>query len=152
MKVAQARLDYCQRKADRVRHWKRFLPHEISEYKGRVSRLKRLVEFEVPAAIGVLEKILRRLEEYSALRVGPAENAYNDLALVQELWPEVDKAVAAQGDVSATGGEDVSATGGEDASATGGEDASATGGEDASATGGEAASAAGKPAGKFNEG
>jgi len=88
VKLAQARLDYCQRKSDRVRHWKRILPHEISEYKGRISRLKRLVEFEIPEAIGVLDKILHRLEEYSALRVSPAENAYNALALVQEIWPQ----------------------------------------------------------------
>jgi hypothetical protein len=88
VKKAQARLDYCQRKADRVRHWKRALPHEVSEYQGRMSRLKRLVEFEIPQAVAVLEKILRHLEAYSAIHVGPAQSAYNDVALVGEIWPE----------------------------------------------------------------
>jgi hypothetical protein len=88
VKMAQMRVDYCQRKADRVRHWKRVLPHEVLEYKGRISKLKRLVEIELPTAVGVLERILRRLEEYSAVRVDPAQNAYNDLALLQEIWPE----------------------------------------------------------------
>jgi hypothetical protein len=88
VKKAQARLEYCERKAERVLHWKRVLPHEISEYKGRISRLKRLVEFEVPQAIGVLNNILLRLEEYNAVRVAPAEKAYNEVALLRELWPE----------------------------------------------------------------
>jgi hypothetical protein len=88
VKVAQARVDYCQRKAERVNHWKRILPHDVAEYKGRISRLKRLVEFEVPAAIGILERILRRLEEYNAIRVSPAQSVYNDVALVQEIWPD----------------------------------------------------------------
>jgi hypothetical protein len=88
VKQAQARLDYCERKAERVRHWMRVLPHELSEYKGRISRLKRLVEYEIPQAVGVLNTLLRRLEEYNAVRVEPSQSAYNDAALVRELWPE----------------------------------------------------------------
>jgi hypothetical protein len=91
VKVVQARLEYCQRKAERVRHWKRALPHEVSEYQGRISRIKRLVEFEVPQSIGVLEKILRHLEAYSAIQVGPAQSAYQELDLVNEIWPEKPK-------------------------------------------------------------
>ena len=89
--AAQARLAYCYAKAERVRHWKRSLPHEVSEYQGRISRLTRIVEFEIPQAIGILEKILQHLEAYNSVRVGPAQNAYNDAALVQEIWPETDK-------------------------------------------------------------
>ena len=88
VKMAQRRVDYCQHKADRVRHWKRVLPHEVLEYKGRISKLKRLVEVELPTAVGVLEQILRRLEEYGAVRVDPAQNAYSDLTLLQEIWPD----------------------------------------------------------------
>jgi hypothetical protein len=88
VKMAQARVEYCQRKAERVRHWKRILPHEVSEYKGRISRLKRLVEVELPTAVGILEKILLRLAEYTALKVEPAAGTYQDFALVQEIWPE----------------------------------------------------------------
>jgi hypothetical protein len=88
VKHALSRVEYCDRKSERVRNWMRVLPHEISEYKGRISKLKRLVEFEVPRAIGVLNNLLRRLEEYNAVRVGPAEKAYNDVTLVRELWPE----------------------------------------------------------------
>jgi hypothetical protein len=111
VKVAQARLDYCQRKAERVRHWKRILPHEISEYKGRISRLKRLVEYEVPEAIGVLEKILLRLDEYRALRVSPAEIAYNQLAFVQEIWPEKPNSALEPSAAPAPFGEAASAAG-----------------------------------------
>jgi hypothetical protein len=87
VKLAQVRVDYCARKADRIRHWKRVLPHEVSEFRGRISRLKRLVENELPTAVGVLEKIIRRLEEYSAVRFDPAQKAYNDFKLIEDVFP-----------------------------------------------------------------
>ena len=68
LKKAQARLAYCQEKEDRVRHWQQTMRHELFEYEGRMSQLVRLVEVEVPQAIGVLNKILRNLEEYHAVR------------------------------------------------------------------------------------
>jgi hypothetical protein len=87
---------------ERVRHWQRTVRHELFEYEGRISQLVRTVEMDVPQAIGVLHKIVRRLEVYQALRTNDPSGAYNDFALVQELWP-----AAAPGE-SAVGREDAS--------------------------------------------
>jgi hypothetical protein len=45
------------------------------------------VEVDVPQAMGVLQKILQRLEEYQAIRTNDPRGAYNDFAFAQELWP-----------------------------------------------------------------
>jgi hypothetical protein len=87
LKMAQARLAYCEDKAERVRHWQRTVQHELFEYQGRISQLVRAVELDVPQAIGMLNKVLRQLEEYRSLRAGGPRRAYNDLAVAEELWP-----------------------------------------------------------------
>ena len=50
----------------------------------------KLVEIDLPQAIGVLNKILRRLEEYQAIRAADPQATYNDVAMVRELWEEVE--------------------------------------------------------------
>ena len=87
LKNAQARLAYCEEKVERVRHWQRTVQHELFEYQGRISQLVRLIEVDVPQAIGVLHKIVRRLEEYQSVRGVESRAAYNDVALAQDLWP-----------------------------------------------------------------
>ena len=86
LKKAQARLAYCQEKTERVRHWQRTVEHELFEYQGRISQLVRVVEVDVPHAIGVLHKIVRHLEEYQSLRARDPRAAYNDHAVTRELW------------------------------------------------------------------
>ena len=86
LKKARARLAYCEAKQERVRHWMHSVRHELFEYEGRISQLVRLVEIEAPEAIGVLNKILRRLEEYRSIGVG-GTSALSDVALAAELWP-----------------------------------------------------------------
>jgi hypothetical protein len=88
LKKAQARLAYCQEKDERVRHWQRVVQHELFEYEGRISQLVRVVEEEVPMAMGVLAKVLRHLEEYRSLRAGDPRAPYNDLSVAREIWPE----------------------------------------------------------------
>src|SRR6476469_229432 len=44
LKKAKARLEYCQEKAVRVRHWQQTMRHEMFEYEGRMSQLVKLVE------------------------------------------------------------------------------------------------------------
>ncbi len=88
LKQAQARLAYCQEKEDRVRHWQQTMRHEMFEYEGRISQLVRLVEVEVPQAIGVLNKILRNLEEYHAVRARDPRTAYDDVAMAKAIWDE----------------------------------------------------------------
>ena len=39
-----------------MRHWQQTMRHELFEYEGRISQLVKLVEIEVPQAIGVLEQ------------------------------------------------------------------------------------------------
>ncbi|MEX2315891.1 MAG: hypothetical protein WD669_01980 [Pirellulales bacterium] len=107
VKRAQARQEYCHAKAERVRHWMRALQHEVFEYEGRISQMVRLVEVDVPQAIGVLERILRHLDEYQSIRAAEPQAAYNDLAVAEEIWPEEKKAPAE----TATAGEPASAGG-----------------------------------------
>jgi hypothetical protein len=88
LKKAQTQLAYCEAKAERVRHWQRVVQHELFEYEGRISQLVRLVEDDVPQALGVLSKLLRHLEDYQAVRAAEPRAAYNDLALAEAIWPE----------------------------------------------------------------
>jgi exonuclease VII large subunit len=88
LKQAQARLAYCEAKAERLRHWKREIEHELFQYQGRISQLVRIVEIEVPQAVDLLKKLLDRLEEYRAVRVAHWEASYDDVSLASELWPE----------------------------------------------------------------
>jgi hypothetical protein len=85
---AQARQAYCEQKAERVRHWQHAVERELFEYRGRIAQLVRLIEVDVPQAIGVLHKIVRHLEEYQSVRAADPQAAYNDVALVHDLWPE----------------------------------------------------------------
>jgi hypothetical protein len=68
LKKAEAERIYCEEKAERLRHWIREVRHELFEYEGRISQLVELVEADVPAAIGTLNKFLGRLEEYQVIR------------------------------------------------------------------------------------
>jgi exonuclease VII large subunit len=88
LKKAKARLEYCQEKEDRVREWQQTLRHEMFEYDGRISQLVRLVEIEVPQAIGVLNKILRNLEEYHAIRARDPRAAYDDVSMANAIWDD----------------------------------------------------------------
>ena len=90
LKKAQARLAYCEKKVERVRHWQQTLRHELFEYEGRISQLVKLVEIDVPQAIGVLNKILRHLEEYHAVRAADPKAAYDDVSMTRELWADED--------------------------------------------------------------
>jgi hypothetical protein len=81
-------LAYCEEKAERVRHWQRVVQHELFEYEGRISQLVRIVEEEVPRAIGMLGKVVRRLEEYQSLRARDPRAPYNDLSVAREIWPD----------------------------------------------------------------
>jgi hypothetical protein len=88
LKKAQARLAYCEQKSERVRHWQQTLRHELFEYEGRISQLVKLVEIDAPQAIGVLNKIMRHLEEYNAVRAADPRSAYDDVAMVRAIWAE----------------------------------------------------------------
>jgi hypothetical protein len=88
LKKAQAWLAYCERKTERVRHWQQTMRHELFEYEGRISQLVKLVEIEVPQSIGVLNKIMRHLEEYHAVRAADPKSSYDDVAMAKAIWEE----------------------------------------------------------------
>lgn len=88
LKRAQARVAYCEEKAERLKHWKREVEHEMFQYEGRISQLVRLVEIEVPQATDLLKKLLERLEEYQAVRVASGRTSYDDESLAAQLWPD----------------------------------------------------------------
>jgi hypothetical protein len=107
LKKAQARQEYCEKKVDNVRHWQRAMQHELFEYEGRISQLVRAIEADVPQAIGVLNKLVRYLEEYEALRVREPHRVFDDVAVAQELLPQ-DRKDASERDVTSV--EDPTAT------------------------------------------
>ena len=115
LKQAQARLAYCEQKADRVRQWQKTMRHELFEYEGRMSQLVRMVEVDVPEAIGVLNRIVQNLEEYQALRSRDPRAAYDDVSMAKAIW---DEKPAAGEPVSgeAAGGEAAGGSNREDAS------------------------------------
>jgi len=102
LKKAKARLEYCERKADRVRYWQKMMKHEVFEYEGRMTQLLRLVEVEVPQAIAVLNKILRHLEEYHDVRARDPKASYDDVAMARAVFDE-DKDNASDSEPSADG-------------------------------------------------
>ena len=96
LKKAQAWLAYCQEKTERVRHWQQTMRHELFEYEGRISQLVKLVEIEVPQSIGVLNKIIERLEEYHAIRAADPKSSYDDVAMAKAIWTEEASQTAAE--------------------------------------------------------
>jgi hypothetical protein len=98
LKRAQARQVYCQEKEARVRHWQKTLRHELFEYEGRMSQLVRLVEVDVPQSIGILQRILRSLEEYHAIRGRDPRAAYDDVAMARAIWDEPPAGESGEGD------------------------------------------------------
>jgi hypothetical protein len=90
LKKAKARLAYCQEKSERVRKWQQTMRHELFEYEGRMSQLVKLVEVEVPQAIAVLNRIVRNLDEYHAVKTADPKASYNDVAMARAIWSEED--------------------------------------------------------------
>ena len=68
LEEAKAHREYCREKVERVRHWNRTLKHELVEFQGRLGQLQRLLEYDIPRASGVLQKIQRQIEFYNLER------------------------------------------------------------------------------------
>jgi hypothetical protein len=111
LKKAKARLEYCDQKADRVRYWQQTMRHELFEYEGRMTQLLRLVDVEVPQAIGVLNKILRNLEEYHAIRARDPKASYDDVAMARAVFDEPEAKDNDSTETNAKDGEAASAAG-----------------------------------------
>ncbi|MEM9186751.1 MAG: hypothetical protein AAGB00_09680 [Planctomycetota bacterium] len=70
LKKAEAKLAYCLGKQEKLKHWVREISHEMHTYEGRTTRLKEVVEADVPAAAAALARVLTTLEEYAGLSTG----------------------------------------------------------------------------------
>ncbi|MEM1305868.1 MAG: hypothetical protein AAGG46_13280, partial [Planctomycetota bacterium] len=62
---AEARLTYCRDKQERLRHWVREIAGELHDYQGRITTFRTVLEMDGPAAIGVLDRLLRAVERYA---------------------------------------------------------------------------------------
>ena len=91
VKRAEARLEYCVEKVERVKHWIAEINREKFEYQGRASRLAGVTEIDVPRAIGVLAKLVERLEEYHASRPNQEAPVYDGVRMVRELFEDVEQ-------------------------------------------------------------
>jgi predicted RNase H-like nuclease (RuvC/YqgF family) len=90
LKKAEARLEYCTEKSERLRHWIREVRHEMSEYQGRISQMKDLVEIDTPQAVSILDRLLARLQEYQSIHLttsGLAASAASE-SFARELMPD----------------------------------------------------------------
>jgi len=98
LKKAEAHLRYCDEKSERLRHWIREVRHEMFEYEGRISQLNEIIEFDVPRAIAILDRLLVNLQEYQSIPVpassgGPIPSKSNAPpsdaeSMARELMPD----------------------------------------------------------------
>ena len=63
--AAKRRLQYCQDQVERVKRWGVKIQHELDEFRGRMSGLRRAIDADAPALSEVLLKIAELLESYA---------------------------------------------------------------------------------------
>lgn len=66
LKKAEAQLEWCRQKQQRLREISRVLRHEMHEYRGRTAQFKQWIEVDAPQASADLERIADSLERYAA--------------------------------------------------------------------------------------
>lgn len=88
LKKAEARLAYCEEKLERLTHWRRELQRARFEYEGRISQLNEVVDIDAPQAVAVLQKILRRLEDYQAVKSRASSAGPSAAAILKDIWPD----------------------------------------------------------------
>lgn len=79
LKKAEARLAYCDEKSERLRHWVREVRHETFEFEGRISQMMEIIEFDVPQAIVILDRLLAHLHDYQSIRVPTTSSGQDGL-------------------------------------------------------------------------
>jgi hypothetical protein len=90
LEKAESRLAYCLEKSERLQHWKREVRHEKYEYQGRISQLKDVVGIDVPQAVVILDRLMKRIEEYQSISRpadGLAASAASE-SFARELMPD----------------------------------------------------------------
>ena len=92
LKKAQTRLAYCDEKSERLRHWIREVRHELSEYQGRISQLKDVVEIDAPQAMAILDRLIERINEYHSISLGGGPSSVSleaNESFARELMPDL---------------------------------------------------------------
>ncbi len=64
-RAAQRKLREAEAKIDVVRHWAQVVRQEIDEYRGRIMRLRRCLETDVPRTVALLERTVATLDSYA---------------------------------------------------------------------------------------
>ena len=72
---AEEELQRCRQTHESVAEWSRTLRHELHEYKGRISKLRQVIDIDVPKAATDLQSALVTLEKYaSGSYIAPQHN------------------------------------------------------------------------------
>ncbi len=64
---AKRRLQHCQEQTEHLKRWVVKIHHDCDEFHGRLSRLRRLLETEIPKAVALLERTTAILEAYAEI-------------------------------------------------------------------------------------
>lgn len=64
---ARERQQYCEQQLKVVRKWNIAASHEVDEYRGRVTALRRCVDGDIPHMIGLLDRSIAALESYAGV-------------------------------------------------------------------------------------
>ncbi len=64
---AKQRLATAQEKLETVRRWTIKVHQEVDEYRGRIGRLQRCIETDVPQMVALLERMLDSLDAYASV-------------------------------------------------------------------------------------
>lgn len=69
---AKRRLQFTQEQQDHVKRWAMKMHHDVNEYRGRMSALRRLIDVDIPKALALLDRSASILESYAD--VAPPRN------------------------------------------------------------------------------
>lgn len=62
---AKRRLEHSQEQVTRVRNWSIKLRHDVDEFRGRMTSLRRLLDIDIPQALAQLDQTATILEQYA---------------------------------------------------------------------------------------
>ncbi|HWL08989.1 MAG TPA: hypothetical protein VNQ76_11310 [Planctomicrobium sp.] len=69
---AKRRLQQTQEQQEKVKRWTVKIHHDVDEFRGRMSALRRLLDVDIPKAIALLDRSAEILESYA--EVAPPKN------------------------------------------------------------------------------
>ncbi len=73
--AAKRRLQHCHDQVERVKRWGVKIQHELDEFRGRLSGLRRVIDADAPELCELLLKIAELLESYADMTTSEGETA-----------------------------------------------------------------------------